>query len=147
MSANRVELVGWNELLIQLRSLPQAFADEAAEMIDNTVEEAASSLIQSYPIGPGSGRYRGGNLRKGVKWGTTRSGYGISGFVKSTAPHAWWWEHGTKPRKTNKGWPRGAARHHYNQGLVGIAIRKRRELRGKLIDVVRRAGFDVQDNG
>lgn len=141
MAANRVELQGWNELLIQIRSLPQAFADEAAEMIDNTVEEAASSLIQSYPRGDT------GNLRKGVKWGTTRSGYGISGFVKTTAPHSHLWEFGTQSRKTRKGWNRGKAPAHYNQGLVGIAIRKRRELRGKLIDVVRRAGFDVQDNG
>jgi hypothetical protein len=147
MAANRVELIGWNELLIQIRSLPQAFADEAAEMIDNTVEETAASLIQTYPIGPGSGRYRGGNLRKGVKWGTTRSGYGISGFVKSTAKHASIWEFGTQSRKTRKGWNRGKSPAHYNQGLVGIAIRKRRELRGKLIDVVRRAGFEIQDNG
>jgi hypothetical protein len=141
VSNNRIELVGWTELLTQLRNLPADLTHEAAGHVDDTVEQTASSLIQSYP------RSDTGNLRKGVKWGTTQSGFGVSGQVKSTAKTSHLWEFGTESRKTRKGWERGRMPAHYNQGLVGIASRNRKKLKGQLIDVVRKAGFDVQDNG
>jgi hypothetical protein len=63
--------------------------------------------------------------------------------VKSTSPHAHFWEFGTQNRTTSKGWNRGKLKDQYNRGLVGISIRERAKLNAKLVELVRKAGFDV----
>lgn len=135
--SNRLELNGLSDLMAALRRLPADLAAEAAEEIDNTVEVTAAALVQSYPIGDT------GNLRKGVKRSLRRDPFGASGEVKSTSPHSHLWEFGTQSRKTRKGWDRGKMDDQYNHGLVGIALRERKKLNAKLIEIVKRAGFEV----
>jgi hypothetical protein len=137
VSNNRLELNGLADLMAALRKLPAELAAEAAEHIDDTVEVTASSLIQSYPLGDT------GNLRKGVKKSVTRSAFGAVGEVKSTSPHAHLWEFGTQNRQTRQGWNRGKLKDQYNRGLVGISLRERKKLNVKLIELVKRAGFEV----
>jgi hypothetical protein len=137
VSNNRLELNGLADLMAALRKLPADLAQEAADLIDDTVEITASSLIQSYPLGDT------GNLRKGVKKKITRSQFGAVGEVKSTSPHAHLWEFGTQNRQTRQGWNRGKLKAQYNRGLVGISLRERKKLNAKLIDLVRKAGFEV----
>jgi hypothetical protein len=150
MSSNRIEWTGLDELYAALRQLPAHLAAEAVDLVDNTVEVTAASLIQSYPpLGPaqpatpGQAAHVPGALRRGVKWSTTPSQFGVSGEVKSTAPHAHLWEFGTQNRTTSKGWNRGHLKDQYNRGLVGIAIRERAKLNKKLVELVRKAGFEV----
>jgi hypothetical protein len=137
LSNNRIEWTGLDELYAALRKLPADLAAEAVDLVDNTVEVTAASLIQSYPRGDT------GNLRGGVKHSVTPSQFGVSGEVKSTSPHAHFWEFGTQNRKTSKGWNRGKLKDQYNRGLVGIAIRERAKLNKQLVELVRKAGFEV----
>jgi hypothetical protein len=137
MSNNRLEWTGLDELRSALMKLPEEFGHEGAEMIDDTTEVTAASLIQSYPLGDT------GNLRKGVKHTVTRDRFGAVGQVKSTSPHSHLWEWGTQSRQTRKGWKRGKAPSHKPDGLVPIAQRERRKLNIKLLELVRRAGFEI----
>lgn len=138
MSNNQLRLDGLPDLIAALRRLPAELANEAAEYIDDAIEVTAASLIQSYPLGDT------GNLRKGVKKTIQRSPFGAVGEVKSTSPHAHLWEWGTQNRHTRQGWNRGKLKNQYNRGLVGIAIRERKKLNAKLIELVKRAGFVVE---
>jgi hypothetical protein len=137
VSNNRLTFEGMDGLREALKQLPADLAAEAAEHIDDTVEVTAASLVQSYPLGDT------GNLRKGVKHTVAQSRDGAAGEVKSTSPHAHLWEFGTQNRKTTKGWNRGKLKDQYNRGLVGIALRERKKLNAKLIELVRKAGFEV----
>lgn len=137
MSQNRLILDGMDDLKTALRKLPVEMRDEAAEVIDHTAEITASSLRQSYPRGDT------GNLRAGVKVSHERSTFGASATVKSTSPHAHLFEFGTQNRTTRQGWRRGKSPEHKADGLVPIAQRNRKRMNQQLIDIVRKAGFDV----
>lgn len=71
------------------------------------------------------------------------SRYGAAAAVKNTAKHAHLYENGTQTRQTKIGANRGAAPP--GRVFVPIMIRKRRELHGELVALVRRAGFEVRD--
>ena len=65
---------------------------------------AQAEIAAAYPIGP-EGRFdngkpiKPGNLRRGVKVVVKEIGpYGVAAQVRSTAPHAWLFEHGTQAR-------------------------------------------------
>lgn len=134
MSNNRLMFDGMDELKIVLRQLPVELRDEATEPVVNAGETAASALRQNYPPGP---------MRDGVKVKTERSTFGVSVTVKSTAPESHLWEFGTQNRKTLQGWNRGKAPSHKPEGLVPIAQRNRKRMDQQLIDIVRKAGFEV----
>lgn len=132
-----VQMTGLVELRAALRQLPAELADEANTYIDDTVEITAARLFQSYPKGDT------GNLRAGIRKESHPSPFGGFGMVRSTSPHSHLWEFGTQSRKTSKGWSRGAAPSHKPQGLVPIAKQERRRLNQQLVELVRRAGFQV----
>jgi hypothetical protein len=134
---NRLVLDGLAELRAALRALPEELRSDGAKIVDDAAEVTAASLKQSYPLGDT------GNLRGGVSIATEHTPHGTIGIVRSRSPHAHLWEFGTQNRTTRQGWNRGRSPAHHNQGLVGIASRNRRRKQARLIDLVRRAGFEV----
>jgi Bacteriophage HK97-gp10, putative tail-component len=136
MAHNRLDL-GLDEFRAGLRSLPTDLAHDGAGFVEDATEHTASSLIQSYPLGDT------GNLRRGVTASVTRSAFGVLGQVKSTSAHAHLWEFGTEIRATRQGWNRGRSPSHHRDGLIPIAVRNRKTMNGRLIDLVRKAGFVV----
>lgn len=141
MSNNRIKWEGLNELRTALRQLPVELSGDASEFVEHAAEITASSLRQSYPLGDT------GNLRAGVKVSTERSQFGVKGVVKSTSPHSHLWEFGTQSRRTRQGWSRGRSPEHRRDGLIPIAQRNRRQMYRQLVELVKRAGFQVSDIG
>lgn len=137
MATNRIVLDGLAELKAALRQLPEGLRAEGAEIVDDTAEITASSLRQAYPLGDT------GKLRAGVSVKTEHTPYGTIGIVRSRSPHAHLWEFGTQNRVTRQGWRRGRMPAHKADGLAAIAVRNRRRMYQRLIQLVQRAGFEV----
>lgn len=133
-----VKWSGLEELKTHLRNLPSELTQEASPIVDHAAEVTKASLIQSYPVGDT------GKLRQGVSVKLDEGASGVRATVISKSPHAHLWEFGTQVRATRQGWNRGKGPSHYNQGLIGIAMGWRRRMHQQLIDVVRKAGFDVK---
>jgi HK97 gp10 family phage protein len=137
MSA-QVKWEGLDELRKQLQALPKDLNREARGRVIAAANSAADDLKQAYPKGDT------GNLRKGVKVKVEESEVATHAVVRSSAAHAHLWEFGTQNRKTQKLWNRGSGPAHYDQGLVGIASKKRRNLNANLIAIVKSVtGADV----
>jgi len=129
-----VELTGMKELREALRRLPDDLAQEGADIVRDATEATKTATVQGYPS-------VSGELRDGVKTEYQRTAYGLKGRVRSTAPHAHLYEFGTADRKTSAGWPRGQVMEH--PVLVPASERERTTMNERLIDLVRRAGFEV----
>jgi len=87
-----VKWTGLDELREQLRRLPLELADEAQAIVDAHARMAQQDVQAGYPSV--TGRLIGGvrvTLHSLARWGA-------GAVVKSTAPHAWVFEHGTKAR-------------------------------------------------
>lgn len=131
----RLQLDGLAELRAALRHLPADLADDAGDIVEDTTDRTQTALVQTYPRGDT------GNLRRGVKTTIEHGAFGVEGTVKSTSPHAHLWEFGTAVRHTARGWNRGKEQSH--DGLVAIAVRERRRMNQRLVELVRSAGFEV----
>ena len=138
--SSKLELKGLTELQRALRNLPEDFRQEADVIVQAQSEEAQRQIRQAYPEGPT------GNLRRGVSREINSSKFTSRAIVRSRAKHAHLFEHGTQNRKTAQGWNRGAmpdAPDH--QRMIPIVIRRRRAMVAALKDLVRRAGFKVDE--
>ena len=144
MASNKITLDGLDELRQYLRKLPEALAEEAASIIDRRAQNAAASIRTAYKQG------ETGNLRSRVTVKVVRSRAAVAAVVRSAAPHAALYEFGTgslnvahpgKNRQTAKGANRGSSPPHPT--VIPIAQRERRAMNLELVDVVKRAGFDV----
>jgi hypothetical protein len=134
----RVQLQGVQELRAALRNLPSDLAQEADVVIRATAEDMARAATSAYPEGPT------GNLKRGVTVETNSSRFGIGAIVRSRAKHASIFERGTQVRRTGKGWNRGAMpQPPESERFIPKAIRSRRRMTQALIDIVRKAGFEV----
>lgn len=137
MSA-RVQLEGLDAFYDALRKLPEDLAHEAGVVIEAQASEMARAAQAAYPEGPT------GNLRAGVTMEVNRSKWGSSAIVRSRARHAWIFEHGSKPRVTRRGAARGVMpKAPRDQAFIPKAIAARRRITEALIEIVRRAGFEV----
>jgi hypothetical protein len=137
-----VKVLGLEQLQRSLRDVPDTINEGAANIVKLSMNEAAADLIATYPQGDT------GNLRGGVKkrFRINRRGYAV-GTVRSTSPHAHLYEFGTAFRRTAAGWNRGRVKSFEERGmvgLVGIAIRERREMETALYALVRNAGFVIK---
>lgn len=132
----KLELTGLEELKAALHQLPIELHDEAAQYVQEATEKAAQDLVVAYPR-------RFGGLRQGVSHKVVRAQFGITGTVTSKSKQAVWWEFGTQNRRTKQGWNRGRGPSHSKEGLAAIASRVRRRMNEQLLDVVRKAGFQV----
>jgi len=136
--SSKLELKGMTEFQRALRSLPEDLRDEAAVIVQAQADEAQRQIRVAYPEGPT------GNLRRGVTAERNTSKFGIRAIVRSRAKHAHLFEFGTRPRQTGQGWNRGTMpQAPEGQRMIPIVIRRRRAMVNALIDLVKRAGFQV----
>jgi hypothetical protein len=143
--SSRLVLEGLDPWLEALRQLPGELRDEARTVVHDTATHAADEMRAAYPEGPR------GRLKRGVKVGLHEGNeFGAGATVKNTAPHAFIFEQGTQARYVTTR-PLGRAKNFgYRRGamppgrvFIPIAIRRRRAMYDALVEVVRRAGFEV----
>jgi hypothetical protein len=131
---------GRDQFLAALRNLPEDLAEEAAVIVESHAAEAERQTREGYPEGPT------GNLKRGVTREQNRSKFGVGAIVRSRAKHAHLFESGTKTRRTSKGANRGAMpKPPESERFIPKAIRIRARMTRALIDLVRRAGFEVSE--
>jgi hypothetical protein len=138
VSSNKLEFKGLTELQRALRECPEDLTQQAATIVETRAERAVADTRTSYPTGPT------GNLERGVRK-SRRDGKRFSaGFVvRTSAPHASVYEQGSKVRRTSRGFNRG--KMPAANIFIPIAIRQRRAMTNELIELVRRAGFQVNE--
>lgn len=137
MSA-KVEMKGLSELRSALRQLPAELAREADVIVLAQAEEAGRSIEAGYPEGPT------GNLKAGIRLERNTSKFGTSAIVRNRAKHGWIFEKGTGPRRTASGANRGQMpKADPSEAFIPKAIRARKRMVSALVDLVRRAGFEV----
>lgn len=140
MSAS-LKFEGMNEFRAALRRLPEELAGEAGHIIEGTANAAATDIKRAYPAH--TGRLIAGVVVQHGDNGKVSAG----AIVRSTARHAHLFEYGTATRRNSHGANRGAMpKAQENRRMVPIAVRHRRTMVGKLVDMLRRIGFVVETN-
>lgn len=140
MSAS-VRFQGLEELKSDLRNLPADLRDDARTIVEEAAEGAKTAIQTAYRARGGTG-----NLARGVVTKKRKAGeYAVRASVESTAAHAFIFENGTQTRKTTLGANRGAMPP--GRVFVPIAMRRRRQMNDDLIDMIKRAGFEVRGGG
>ena len=136
----RLQWQGMNEFKEALRKLPQHLADEAADIVIATAQNAAQTIRTNYPTGPT------GNLKRRVTVSQERALVSTAAKVTSRAPHAFIFEKGTGRRQTRRGANRGrmpAAPEA--QAFIPAAIRARSRMVQALKAMLVREGFLVSE--
>ncbi len=132
--SNTLTFDGLEDLREALRALPHELAQEAGDVIVETVNTAADEIVAAYPD-------RTGHLRGGVKFSVERSEFGVVGTVKNTAKLAWIFELGSQARHTEIGANRGSMPPGHV--FVPIVMKRRRRMYDQLKDVLAKAGLEV----
>ncbi len=154
----QIQWEGLDELRTALRNLPEQLATEAAAVVRAVATQDAQETKSDYPIrqtgtSPGYRRktpyYPPGNLRKGVTVSDKSTRVSAHFVVRSGAPHAWLFEHGTegRNRQARNGANRGAMPPAPDsEKMVVKAIRSRQRMVKQLIEIVKAAGFEVTES-
>ncbi len=130
------------EFRVVLKNLPKALATEASGLVVAHAEVAGGQIGAHY-----SQVQKSGNLRRGLKVTKAPSGpYGASAQVKSTAPHAWLYEHGTngKDRHWLTGSKKSVGPMPGANVFIPTVMRERKAMEADLVAMVERAGFTVR---
>jgi hypothetical protein len=148
-----LKLDGLQELRDALGKLPQEFRDQGGQIVSDAGARLVSDTQNGYPVRqtnlhPGPNRksrwYPPGNLHSRVATVTSQTTSGALATVKSSAPHAWWFEHKTNVRQTASGANRGAMPERAaSQRMIPKAIRIRKAMYVSIVDMVKAAGFEV----
>jgi hypothetical protein len=126
---------GFDELLTQLRNLPERLAGEAGTIVNDTTDRFMTTTAAAYPK-------RSGNLSRGLRKLQKSSGrFGVIYQVQNVAPHAGIFENGTQVRHTAIGANRGAMPPGHI--FVPNAIRARAQMYQRLADMLEREGLLV----
>ena len=146
MSA-RIYFDGLEALKAAFLALPAEQKGEATGVVMDAAQRARAEIAAAYPIGP-EGRFdngkaiKPGNLRRGVKVAVKEIGpYGVHAQVRSTAPHAWLFEHGTQARHyiTTHGNRKDVGAMPPKPVLIPTMVRSRRAMYVRLADTVIKA--------
>ena len=146
MQKFQIAINGLDELRAQLRRLPADLTHEAAAIVQGHAEAAVREMDAKYAQHEWTG-----NLRRGLTMMQDYTGtrYGVRWIVRNRAPHAYFAEHGTEMRETLG---RKSIRAGVSRGrmpplniFIPIARRRRRLMVNALVEVVRRAGLQVND--
>jgi len=129
-----VVLNGFDELRHALVTMPHEIREEAMDVVRDETEGAAIEMMQAYAA-------KSGTLRSRVKTSYPVSG-ALIGIALSTAPHSHLYEFGTRQRQTRGGANRGAMPEHST--TPRIAQRRRERMARRLVELVRRFGFQVE---
>jgi hypothetical protein len=132
--SNTLTFEGLDDLRAALRALPADLAQEAGDVIVETVNNAADEIVAAYPD-------RTGHLRGGVKFSVERSDFGVIGTVKNTANLAWIFELGSQARHTELGANRGSMPPGHV--FVPIVMKRRRQMFEELKTVLEKQGLEV----
>jgi hypothetical protein len=124
------ELRGLEEFKAQLRQLPDDLKGGATGIVLDAAHRAEASIVSQYPEVTG-------NLKRGVKVEVLAVGrYGVAAKVRSSAPHAWLYEHGRCR------W--GAVSDPPAPVFIPTMMRTRRQMNEQLADLMEQQGLDVQ---
>lgn len=134
---SRFEIKGRDEFLQALRELPEQLRAEGINLVKGRANGAQVNIKTAYLEHKVTG-----NLAAHVKVDIEESAVGIVANVKSTAKHAFIFEHGTMVRKNKKGANRGSmpAGNIY----IPAMVRARRLLTDDLMGLLERAGLVVR---
>lgn len=135
----RVVWTGLTEFLRDFGSIPERLHTDGMGIIREETEGAAVEIAQAYPR-------KTGTLAKRVKTFYPSTTI-LVGLVRSMAPHAHLYEFGTKQRKTANGANRGVMPAANPEVVVPIARRRRARMARRMVDMLRRAGFQVGNEG
>jgi hypothetical protein len=128
---------GIAELKDALGRLPTELKGQATQIVLDSAYAAQAEIVAAYPQGPT------GHLKKGVKVRVQEIGpYSVAAQVRSSAPHGWLYESGTRPRKTKRGWNRGTMPNPPDV-FIPAMVRYRRAMYLKLADLIRATGLIV----
>jgi len=140
MSRSRVEVTGLEELLKAMGDAPAEIKADGMMIVRETTEGAAAEIRGNYPEASHTAGGTG-TLRARVNTSYPSSTV-LVGIVRSQAPHAYIYEHGTGTRQTGKGYNRGVMPPH--RVTPAIAVRWRARMYARLGDLLRRTGlFEV----
>ena len=136
MSA-QLTIRGIAELKDALGRLPTELKGQATQIVIDAAYSAQAEIVAAYPQGPT------GKLKKGVKVRVQEIGpYSVAAQVRSSAPHGWLSETGTKARKTKRGWNRGTMPNAPDV-FIPAMVRYRRAMYLKLAELIRSTGLTV----
>lgn len=138
--ANRLIWEGLEELRAELRRLPSHLAAEGADIVDDEAAQAKDEVVAAYET-QFKGDANTGNLVKGVRVRKSRTTFGGSSLLQSTAPHAHLYEYGTQLRRHRNG--KSVGQMPPKPTVVPIVVRRRRRMYERLADLVRRQGLEV----
>ena len=134
---------GLEELLAELKAMPEACAGEAAKLVDGAANGAYVDISGAYPI-------RTGNLRKGMRIKRVeKKGLFVAAKVENVAALANIFEKGTEARHyvEASGVQHLTGKMPAGQVFVPRAIKARRRLTQELIDMTARVtGATVTDD-
>lgn len=136
--STKLELQGLEEFRQALRNLPEELKAEAGAIVQAHADQAQREIVTGYAE-------KTGNLKTHVKVERDASRFGTAAIVKSTARHAKLYEFGTTRRQTNAGANRGSMpKADDAHAMIPKVVRIRARMVRALIDLVKRAGFEVQ---
>jgi hypothetical protein len=128
---------GIAELKDALGKLPTELKGQATGLVVEAAYSAQREIVAAYPQG------RTGKLKKGVKVTVQEIGpYSVAAQVRSSAPHGWLYEYGTKARHTKRGVNRGTMPNAPDV-FIPAMVRYRRAMYLKLADIIRATGLIV----
>lgn len=134
----RLNLEGLDDLLRQLRELPEHVRKEASRIVTGHAQRAMSEMQTAYPI-RNYGRLRNrGRLQASLKIETRSDNFSSAAILRNRAPHAYLFEHGTAARHTAQGISRGAARP--GRVFIPIAVDHKELMIADLMDLIEASG-------
>jgi hypothetical protein len=135
VATNQLHINGLEELKRALRALPAELVREADVIVQAQADEAMRQIAATYPV-------RSGAMLRGLHLETRGDQVSSWARVSNRTWYANVFEHGTKgPRHWATGKNTGEIRAA--DRFIPIAIYRRRIMESALVDLVRRAGFEV----
>lgn len=132
----RLEIRGLDELRQALRDLPADLTNEASVIVQAHADDAAGQIRDVYQ------EHRvTGHLAGGVTVDRSHSAFTTRAIVRSKAKHAHLFEFGSQLRHHDSGKSVGAM--PARPTVIPIAQRTRRRMVAVLVNLVRKAGFQV----
>jgi hypothetical protein len=135
VAENQLRLDGLKELTRALMALPAELVGEADAIIRAQADEAMRQIAATYPV-------RTGTLRGGLQLVTRSDQVSSWAQVQNRTWYATVFERGKKNRKHRKT-GKSTGDMPAADKFIAIAIYRRRIMERALVDLVRRAGFEV----
>lgn len=136
MSA-RIRWDGLDAFLREFGALPEVLQTEGLEIVRDETTGASVEIMQRY------GR-KTGTLANRVRVDFPHSKL-LIGRIFSAAPHSHLYEFGTGPRQTDKGYNRGRMPAVNPRVTVPIVQKRRSRMRRRLVELLRKHGWNVGD--